>query len=258
MTDLARIRKGRDGCPSALRLDRYIADELGAGDAATIEAHVETCAHCAADVASARKGFGAWPELDATSTFDQVVARASSAKAARRWRTGLALAAPLALAALLFLVLRRPAEDGTTTSIPPRPSAGVRTKGQTVLRVFRQTPAGSEELTSGADVYAGQKLRFVVDLPSDGAIAIVGVEASSKIYTAWPLAGAGSPVLAAGLGQELPGAIALDDSRGRETLYLVHCAGAVEPPRCRENAAGPPLCGAGCTLSPFVLEKRER
>ncbi len=253
--DLGKIRKGRDGCPSALRLERYVAGELGAADRATIEAHEKTCPHCSADIASAREGFAAWPELDAAKSFDDVVARAQKSKSARRWRAALIAAGPLAVAALLVLVLRPPTDEGHSPAPSPA-SVGVRTKGQTVLRVFRQTPSGSEELTSGADVYAGQKLRFVVDLPSDGSIAIVGVEASARLYTAWPLAGAGSPLLDAGSSQELPGAIALDASRGRETLYLVHCPGASESPRCRENPAGPPLCGAGCSLSPFVLEKR--
>lgn len=255
MTDLGKIRRGREGCPSTLRIERYVAGELGAEERTTIEAHAETCAHCPADIARARGGFAVWPELDAAKSFAEVVARAERSKRARRWRGVLIAAGPLAFAALLFLVLRPPTEQGPSMRLPST-SLGVRTKGQTVLRVFRQTPSGSEELTSGAEVYAEQRLRFVVDLPSQGAIAIVGVEASAKLYTAWPLTVGGSTVRDAGPSQELPGAIALDGSRGRETLYLVHCPGASEPPRCRENPAGPPLCGEGCSLSPFVLEKR--
>ena len=69
-------------------------------------------------------------------------------------------------------------------------------------------------------------------------------------------------LLQAGEGLQLPGAVALDDSLGRETLYLVHCPANVEP-RCSAPAVGPgsdaapasPACPAGCSLTAFVLNK---
>jgi hypothetical protein len=156
-------------------------------------------------------------------------------------------AAALAVAAVALLVVtHRPVE-------PPR----TRLKGSLALHVFRLVDGRSMEASSGDSFSPGDRIRFVIDLPTEGQVAVFGVEASGALYKAWPLT-AGLPTrFAAGMGLELPGAVSLDAKPGRETLYLVQCPPEAGSPSC--TSAGPgarPMCSEGCLSTPFVLDKQ--
>src|SRR5690606_28733233 len=98
---------------------------------------------------------------------------------------------------------------------------GVRWKGEkTALHVFRLQDGHAVEALSGDRFEPGDRLRFRIDLTEAGRVAIVGVEPTGRLYRAWPLDGP-PPLMARGEGLELPGAVALDDAPGPETLYLV-------------------------------------
>lgn len=252
------LRPGRSACPSDLALDRHAAGETQADEEPRIRAHVAGCPHCAAHLAERR--FEALP--GGAAMLARVRARAGDAAIAQERRRGwlrrlpvLALAAA-GLAAGVLVIVRPPSSIHTGET----GETGVRDKGAPVLHVHRQTQQGSEEILSGATLAPGTALRFVVDLPAAGFVSILGVEARGGLYTAWPMPGeqAGDPAAtrrSAGAGQALPGAVVLDESLGREVLYLIHCPAA--PPRCAAGEAGaPPRCQEGCARAPFVIVKR--
>lgn len=252
------LRRGRDDCPSDYQLDRLSADELGPQDAARVRAHVESCAACARHLAESR--FDAFPQLHSGALLGRIHERAAAPRGLlprlAGWlkalqRPALALSA-LGAAALAVMVLR-PTETGGPE--------GVRLKGGMVLHVHRLQGEHSQEVLSGTALSPGERLRFVVDLPREGYVAVVGVDGQGALYGAWPTAaarpGAGQR-RPAGQGQVLPGAVALDDAPGRETLYLVACRAAEDAARCAARGDKDPQCPEGCALSPFVIVKERR
>lgn len=273
-------RRGRAGCPSDLMLDRLHAGELPPEQAARTQAHVAACESCAAQLRGG--SFATMPGVDSAamqSRIERALAQGREAsplavaeapgeaalgERLRRFLRSLlperpmpsllALSTVACAAALLVLVGRLPPRgtlDGPGDGAEP---GGVREKGGAVLHVHRQVPGGSEEVQSGARMPAGAHLRFIVDLPREGFVAVVGIEEGGALYTAWPLDKGAAARLPAGPGQALPGAVALDESTGRETLYLVTCAPEAGAPRC-EARGGRPSCQRGCALSPFIIQK---
>lgn len=272
--DLARLREGKPDCPSDLALDRLHAGELAPAEAQALTAHVDACTSCPQRLAARRAGFDALPEVDPRPLLSAIRRRLDESErepAARRWLRQLTLLfAPMAAATaalVVFMWVRRtePVVPGNPPAVinPSEPgSDAVRLKGSLGLHVYRIRDGrkdGAQAAISGDDFSPGDRLRFVVDLPSSGQIAIVGVESDGDLYVAWPgqehLTESSRP---AGRGQELPGAVALDESPGQETLYLVHCPQASAAPRCTSmGAQARPQCGAGCSLVPFVIHKTQ-
>lgn len=273
--DLARLRAGNAECPSDLALDRLHAGELPQAESQQLSAHVAACTTCPQRMAERRAGFDALPEVDPRPLLSAIrrgLHETEREPAARRWlRQVTLLFAPMAAATaalLLFTWVRRsdlehplaspPGSSGTAVSEPDV----IRLKGSLGLHVYRLREGrkeGAQAAISGDQFAPGDRLRFVVDLPSSGQIAILGVEADGDLYTAWPgQAELSESARPAGRGQELPGAVALDQSLGQETLYLVHCPQAGAPPRCASmGAQAPPQCGTGCSLVSFVIHKNK-
>lgn len=255
------LRKGRAGCPSDLALDRLIANELPAEQATRTREHAATCAACGEHLRLSR--FEALPEVNAAVLLSRIRTRAAQPRV--RWQrlrewlyrpgsergTVLALVGAACVVALLVVGVRPPAGP------PNGPQAGIRAKGGPLLHVHRLTKTGSQEVESGDPLAPGERIRFVVDLPQKGVVSILGIEQSGALYAAWPTEKRATAYpLTAGRGQILPGAVALDDSPGRETLYLILCPDRDPPHRCQSRGAKePPRCQEGCILSPFVLNK---
>ncbi len=180
------------------------------------------------------------------------VQRLSLGKLTFRQQFGAGVAAAAVLVAVIGIQGRQDASKDTAAIAP-----ALRTKGAASLHVYRQKDPGSEELISGATVKGGDRIRFGVDLPDQRRIRVVGVESSGELYVAWPLPGQpATDVLPPGTGQLLSGAATFDDSPGRESLYLVSCPADGAAPVCTSRGAlQEPTCPAGCTLTPFALEK---
>ena len=243
--DLERLRAGAAACPSDLALDRLEAGELAPPEMERVQGHASSCVACTARLAERRAGFAAHPGLDERKLLAGI-RRGLDAPPPRRQWLGRALALVCAACALglgAVVISRQPVKPG------------LRSKGGLALHVFRAR-AGSAEATVSGDRFApGDRLEFVVDLPSAGYVQILGVEQTGALYTAWPLDGAPSK-LEAGTGIALPGAVALDGSLGRESLFLVHCPVSADPPHCTAGSDGAPACPAACAMTRFALEKR--
>lgn len=257
--------------PTELDLDEWVAGVLTTERAAEIDTHCAGCEMCAAYVAEVRQGPVAIPGLDPDRAFDAIWARASEPEPEPEaapvepqpsgfmtWLKrllspgGLALVA-VGAAAVAFFVLR---------SGPPDPGPvdpGIRLKGDFALELARKTTAGAQAMASGDAFAADDEIRFVVTLPTDGVVRVVGVEADGTLYTAWPLPQHGAdPRMKAGEAQQLAGAVRLDGRAGRETMHLVLCPAATEPACTSAGSDAAPTCPAGCRTTPFVIVKQPR
>lgn len=254
------IRSGGEGCPSDLMLDRLYAGELPPSAAKELQAHVAKCAQCPQRMAARQAGFDAFPDVDPRPLLAGIHRRIEAEQEAKVRRFSLAkllaILTPVSAAAAVavFLMIGR----STHTDQPDR--AMTREKGGLALHVFRQVGEGSAEVISGDTFRPGDRIRFVVDLNRPGLINVLGVESGGALYVAWPQGQGSSSVLyGEGKGQALPGAVVLDDSVGREMLYLVSCPQSVGTPaaHCKSiDAATQPSCPAGCSQSVFVLNKK--
>lgn len=235
----------REDCPSDYALDMLRGALLPVEEAQRVQGHVDGCAACAERLQMMRVGFDGEPDIDPRALLAGARRKAAEAPTPwwSRWRVWLPVLALGAAAAVAFFALRPAPSD------PAAPT--VRFKGDLALHVLRATPAGSEEMVSGARFAAGDRLRFRVDLPTAGHVAIIGVEADGGQYGVWPQGGADGR-REAGDAQLLDGAFGLDAAPGREMLHLVLCPDA--PPACDVQGDGL-ACPEGCRSTPFVLDK---
>lgn len=257
LVSFERLRHGGPDCPSDVMLHRLRAGELQRDRAEALRRHLDECARCAALVARHAAGFAAWPEVDPVRMLASIRRRAGQGPEAPAggWRSRarallMPLASAAAAAAAVLVVLSGPSW--------PEPTTTTRLKGGPVLHVYRQQGGAAVEATSGDRFAPGEPLQLTVDVPAEGLVQIVGVEADGDLYPIWPRDGAAPfASMGAGQGQRVPGAVALDDGPGPETFHLVTCplsAGA--SPSCRSQGAGKPLdCPAGCASSPFVIQR---
>jgi hypothetical protein len=264
LPDFDSLRGGLKDCPSDLALDRLKAGELEGEEKLELETHLSACECCAQRLSLREAGFEAFPEVDPRRLLASTRRRADEpaglgARVATWLQANLSTLAPLAAAGIAVAVLAVTVGPGADPPVvDPAAAPTVRSKGEAILHVHRALRGGgSEELQSGGAVAPGDRLRFVVDLPRAGHVAILGVEQSGKLYTAWPLkAEGGEKALPAGPSQALPGAVTLDKSPGREVLHLVLCPEATGRPQCSPAGAGKsPRCPKGCATSPFVLNE---
>ena len=250
--DFLSLRSGGPECPSELALDRLHAGELPPEVVQRTAQHVAGCAGCGARMAERRAGFDGLEGVDPRAMLGRI--RAGLDRPAslpeRLGRLLRRLSAPLALvatAAVVLLLVRADQEPGV---------GGTRFKGSPTLHVFRLRGDHAEQVLDGEPFAPGDRLRFTVDLLTEGYVKILGVESSGRLYIAWPLDPGAQTRFTAGHGSELPGAVSLDAQPGRETLYLVHCPLAVGPPVCTAAIPGArPVCPEDCSLAPFILDK---
>lgn len=252
LPDFSTLRAGGPECPSDFALDRLHSGELPREEAQETERHVAGCAECGARMAERRAGFDAIEGVDPRVMLARIRTGLDrppprSARLLDWMRRQLAPLAMVAAAAVALVV---------STGQEDRPAV-TRAKGALALHVFRFAGDHAEEAVSGGTFAPGDRLRFVVDLPAEGFVSVLGVESSGALYTAWPLEPGTQTRFGAGNGIELSGAVSLDAQPGRETLYLAHCPVEVGAPRCTSGgASAAPVCPAGCVTTPFILVKK--
>ncbi len=167
-----------------------------------------------------------------------------------KWLGGLAALGIAGAGLLLMGPLKK--QEGLGVQVVPE----TRTKGGLRLEARLMRDQVVRRLLNGDEVGAGDTLRFVVTLPSKGRVAVLGIESTGKLYTAWPLAEhKANPVFDAGSGVELPGAVQLFGPRGDELLVLVLCPEAV-PLKCvSKGASVAPSCPSVCSMSTLKIRR---
>ena len=265
-----QLRAGHADCPSDLALDRLQAGELSSVQAEALRRHVADCALCPQRMSAREAGFANFKELDERQLLASIrrglaeePAPSLLERLLRRMRVMALPLSGLAVAAVAALVLLgRPGSStqpmGGDPSLNPSVIEETREKGGPLLQVYRLVDGRAQPALSGDTFKSGDRLRFVVDLPAAGQVAVLGVEPQGGLYVAWP-GGSDSGQRPMGKRQELPGAVALDASTGKEMLYLVWCPTETAAPAQACKTGGPeqpPRCPAGCQQSPFVMNKK--
>lgn len=276
--DFSKLREGLSSCPSDFALDGLQGAALSSEEEGRLQKHVAGCESCTTRMAARRAGFEAFPDVDERKMLAAIRTRLAEPEAAPRlfarlaafFRAPQTLAFAGALSILaVVLIVRHDSKPPQQAEDSVLPVDQVREKGGFGLHVYRQRGEGAEEMLSGERFRPGDRLRFGVDLPTEGHLSIVGIDERGELYTAWPLPASGpaQPVensadlrpdtqRPAGKGQTLPGAVTLDESPGDEALYLVTCPISKGAPTCRSQGPGrEPACQDGCAQLRFVIKK---
>jgi hypothetical protein len=157
--------------PSSLDLEAFACGD----DVAAVAAHVSACDACRAFVERAR---GFVKERGPTRlAADAAVARAARASRRSALVGVSAVAAPLAAAALLFLVLRTPSRDPSSPNISPTATnastgapSDIAFKGKIQLAVVRERGGEQARFTNVVTIRPGDRLRVEVALDREQAI----------------------------------------------------------------------------------------
>ncbi|MFO0728922.1 MAG: hypothetical protein U1E65_34400 [Myxococcota bacterium] len=236
-------RPRKEACPSDLVLSQFDAGALPQPVRAEIEQHVAACSDCKAWLDDGRAAFSKLSTEERAPILDAMVA---ASRARPSWQRRLPAIASIAAAAAVLTVLLVPRSD---------PDRGLTPKGGPVaLRIYREHEGKVSRALPGEKFNPKDRLRFEVDLERPGHVMIVGVEASGHLYSCFPARGEDSALLPFGTKQLLPDTVELDDSRGKETLFLVEC-----PSRFRLSelkASGDSLSlPQTCLLARFAIDK---
>lgn len=217
-------------CPSDLALDAMHVDESTPSESALLMKHIAGCNPCEARWDLRQQGLGAFKALDR----DAMIAKL------HRLSAELPAETSPSFWQQIRSVLTQPAFFGTSMAmfaivmmLATKPDPGpvddldstrvIRTKGAS-FTVFKSTDESVEILANGSTVYPGDRLRFKISPREGTEVMVVGQETNGEIYMAFPIDGsATSRPSMASEGGILPGAIELDQSSGRERLYLVTC-----------------------------------
>ncbi len=244
--------------PTDWTLERFVAGDLPTEEARALRERIASDPALKARVEGLRGGFA--PDVDADAMFAQIRTRVGERaptpedaahllgqRATRPparspfWRRLLLVTGPLAIAAVALLMARPPS--------PSDPTDVVRAKGGLVLTVYRAVEGGAEVVHPGARLVPGDRLRFSVDVPRAGHLAVLGVDAARQVALLHPAGGEAAPRVEAARGVELPRAVSLDGTPGDEAIWAILCDAPFEPGSIAWNTNGHPDIPDGCAAS---------
>jgi anti-sigma factor RsiW len=225
-------------CISALRLDRWMAGELGPAEAEEVRAHVAGCARCTSAVKSLA---AARDEV----RLPPLLTLPAPARRAVRLRAIAVLAGGLAAAAGLLLVFR----PGAPTD---------RTKGAGVgLGMYALHGDAVRQIGPGEVVAPGDAVRFSVTTPEAAYVAVLSVDPAGRASIYFPAGLRAAPV-SAGRDMPLPLATRLDSTAGEERVIGLFCDRPVElePLRLELEAGASGGIPEGCRVTRWNFVKR--
>jgi hypothetical protein len=206
-------------CPSEFTLERWRFGELAASpEEAPLIAHIEACPGCRqrhAELAAAELPSGSsepiWSRALAAGKVDGLSPKKLWRSPSQRW-VAPALAG-VALAAAVFVAIRRPEPDTLTKG------------GDWQIGVIAKTREGSLlRIDPGAPLVPGDRLRFEVFTNWPKAdIALVMLDSAGNVSQLAPT-GARSLSISGGRRVVLDDAVELDGTLGPERIVLVACA----------------------------------
>jgi hypothetical protein len=218
-------------CPSRIELAARDAD----GTLQAIDEHVRGCARCRtmlSELVEARAELlGPDPATAALQAARRISALAADrrAEARRRWTfwlpVGLAPAAA-ALALVLSMSSGSGSKEDPLAHAPRDPLSaeaieGVRIKGDLAIRVHNKRGDQIFEVENGAQVRAGDRLRFSYTHPRAGFIMVFGVDDQGAVFPYYQDGSLQSMPAVAGAQVMLPGSVEMDDHEGLERVFVL-------------------------------------
>jgi hypothetical protein len=218
--------------PSRFTLALRAAGELAADERDSVEAHLAGCAGCRAAVAAIARDvadYGARADAERLRLLAAIASgpRAIGPRSRRGLARGLAAAALAAAAVALVIVL----PGGGGDSLRPDGEDDIRFKGGLAAQVVAKRGDRQFAVRPGDALEPGDALRFVVNAPAAGYVAVLAVEQAGRASVFYPrdsAAAAGPwPLRLESPGRsELPGSIILDDAVGTETYVILYSKSA--------------------------------
>lgn len=227
----------REGHLSELGLHHVVAEELEGEAAARVEAHLGSCAGCAARLEALRaEAASPLPPLRLNAAPEAANSPPPDERPRTRedrWAPWFAVASALVAAAVALVVLPTPSEDEFRAR-----SASLS------LEVWREAAGGAERLQDGDAVRPGDRLGFRVSSSDPGFLLVLGRDGAGTVYPVWPpQPEEAADFAAAPQGAQLEVSLVLDATPGEERLVAFRCPrqplrDEVEN-RLREAAAAP-------------------
>lgn len=218
-------------CPSRFAIASWRAGDLPPDEAQRVAAHLDACQSCRAvrdEIESHAAEYESRADEHLARLLDrlaheQPIAEVVPLASRRRSRvTTVAIAVGgLAAAAMLALVLV-PVLLDTGDGEPPD---DIRFKGSLAVELVAKRGARQFRVTDGAELAAGDAIRFVVSTGAPGWISVFSIDSTGRLSPFYPDSDPATdpePLHLAAPGRhELPGSIILDDSQGHEDIVVV-------------------------------------
>lgn len=213
--------------PSAHTLSRLHAGELSGEEHDRVRAHLDDCAACRSVFESLEQSRAAFDREHDREDFlrraEEAAWRPRTAAANQTggawWRillrpVPLAAAAAVLAGVLVLVWWSPPAERNGTT----RMKGGTLELGYYVMEPGGPVVAGPDRL-----LHPGDRIQFRLTAPAGGYVHIVGVDEAGAASVYFPLPGTTPEPFPGGAGRPVPGSIVLDETTGRERIFLLIC-----------------------------------
>lgn len=219
--------------PTRFTLERLLAEDLPAPDAAFARGHLSGCHVChaivqelEADMAAFRieVPFSAFAARNAARTGSVDIEAPSRGSVFSRWRYATAGTLALGMAAMLLLLpnLLPPAENNNDTHIKGIQLADAGASARIGYLVVTAAEPMHRAL-AGEERQPGDEIVVTLDAPDEsGFVAVVGIDGSGKVHTYYPTSG--DTLAAMPPDGHLPRSLVLDQSSGAERLFAVFSA----------------------------------
>lgn len=206
------LRSRPEGCPSDLRLDALLSEELEGDARREVEAHVRSCVRCTAhhaQLSAARERF-----LSSHPSFHPPVPSTRPARS-RVLRVGGGAAVALAVAAAWVLSVSLPrARPGETTQLK---GAGAALSFHVLSSDGRVRPGAPGEI-----LHPGDRVRFSVALDRPAHLTLLSLDAAGHVSIYHPTTSQAEARAASPL-TPLDSAVELDSTLGDETVLALFC-----------------------------------
>lgn len=196
------------GCPASESLEAYLAGDSVDG----VRGHLEQCTACQTALERLQKEQARFLAEFPPERFMARVERHRRTLRPPVWQgVGAAVLAIAAALAVIFVLPRTGAS---------RPEVAL--KGPTFV-VLRKSASMTEPEPAGRErpLRPGDAVRFAYQAPRDGFVAVLNRDGTGAVAAFVPFHGTEAIAWKAGDQGALPGAVALDDTRGAEWMILV-------------------------------------
>ncbi len=147
---------------------------------------------------------------------------------------------------------------------------GIRIKGDSTLKLgFFIEQDGKTELVDPQKVlHPGERIQFALTGPKGGFVHLVGVDESGLVSVYYPRSDQSQEEFPGGVGRPVPGAVLLDETLGRERIFVLVCDQAMKAAQIKSRVKGlrPDVRGLldedrldfDCGQTSLVLHKERR
>ena len=254
--------------PAEHDLTRFHAGDLEKEKRDAIQAHLSTCDHCAEfirhldsfrqEFASShyRQGFLALVRKEAQGDFQEAKSWWQKVFGpSRRVFLASSVATLLILAVVVFMN-RNPKDN----------SSSIRMKGSEISLSYLVMENSRPVLAKPNRIlHPRDRIQFRLSAPRGGYVHIVGVDEAGAVTVYFPLPGMEPEIYPGGSGRPVPGSIILDDTLGKERVFVLLCEkpigrtqlehkilGAAKDPRTWISRKSLPM---NCKQTSIVLQK---